>query len=128
MEQIEHGSAKSSSSGKVLEIGVTSIPKFPRDVTDRNRTSPFAFTGNKFEFRAPGSNQSCAGVNVVLNTIVSDALEEICTKLEADVESGKDFNEALKVVLQEIVKKHKKILFNVDNYTQEWHKEAQKKG
>jgi glutamine synthetase len=128
MEQIEQGGAKSSKSGEVLEIGVTSIPKFPRDVTDRNRTSPFAFTGNKFEFRAPGSNQSCAGVNVILNTIVADAFEEICTKLEADVKSGKDFNEALQAVLQEIVKKHKKILFNGDNYTEDWHKEAKKRG
>ena len=128
MEQIEKGGAKSSKRDSVLEMGVTSIPKFPRDVTDRNRTSPFAFTGNKFEFRAVGSNQSCAGPNVIINTIFSEALDEICTKLENDVKVGKDFNESLQIVLQDIVKKHKRILFNGDNYTEAWHKEAEKRG
>ncbi|MGB2630089.1 MAG: glutamine synthetase III [Candidatus Omnitrophota bacterium] len=128
VEQIETGGAKSSKKGGIIEIGVTSLPPLPRDVTDRNRTSPFAFTGNKFEFRAVGSNQSCAGSNVVLNTIVAEALDEICTRLESDLAAGKDFNESLQVVLHDIVKKHKRILFNGDNYTEEWHKEAEKRG
>lgn len=128
IEQIEKGGAKSSKSGEVLELGVTSLPRFPRDVTDRNRTSPFAFTGNKFEFRAVGSNQSCAGSNIVLNVIVADALDDICTKLEADVKAKKDFNESLQNILQDIVKKHKRIIFNGDNYKEEWHKEAEKRG
>ncbi len=128
MEQIEKGGAKSSKKSEALELGVTSLPPLPRDATDRNRTSPFAFTGNKFEFRAVGSNQSCAGANIVLNTIVADALDEICTKLESDIKKGKDFNESLQAVLQGIVKKHKRILFNGDNYTEAWHKEAEKRG
>jgi glutamine synthetase len=112
----------------VLELGVTSLPRMARDVTDRNRTSPFAFTGNKFEFRAVGSNQNCSGPNVVLNTIVAEALDEICTKLENDVKSGKDFNASVQLLLKDIVKKHKKVIFNGDNYTEEWHKEAEKRG
>ena len=128
IEQIEKGGAKSSKKGGIIEIGVTSLPPLPRDVTDRNRTSPFAFTGNKFEFRAIGSSQSCAGANIILNTIVSDALDEICTQLESDVKKGKDFNESLQKILQGIIKKHKRILFNGDNYTEEWHKEAKKRG
>jgi glutamine synthetase len=128
IEQIEQGGAKTSKSGVELEIGATSIPKFSRDVTDRNRTSPFAFTGNKFEFRAVGSNQSCAGANVIINTIVADVLDEICTQLESDVAADKDFNESLQTILQDIVKKHKRILFNGDNYTEDWHKEAEKRG
>lgn len=128
IDQIEKGGAKSSRKGGVIEIGVTSLPPLPRDVTDRNRTSPFAFTGNKFEFRAVGSNQSCASSNVVLNAIVAEALDDICTQLEGDIEKGKDFNVALQVILQDIVKKHKRILFNGDNYTAEWHKEAERRG
>lgn len=128
IEQIEKGGAKSSTKGGTIEIGVTSLPPLPRDVTDRNRTSPFAFTGNKFEFRAVGSNQSCSGANVVLNTIVAEALDEICGELEADIKKGKDFNESLQKLLYKIVKKHKRILFNGDNYTEKWHKEAEKRG
>ena len=104
------------------------MPALPRDSTDRNRTSPFAFTGNKFEFRAVGSNQSCAGSNVTLNTIVAEALDEICTKLEADVKAGRDFNESLQKILAGIIEKHKRILYNGDNYTEEWAKEAEKRG
>jgi glutamine synthetase len=126
LEQLEKGVPKSSKEGGVIEIGVTSLPKFPRDVTDRNRTSPFAFTGNKFEFRAVGSNQSCANANIVINTIFAEAFDLICTKLEAG--SKKDINATLQQVLQDIVKKHKRIIFNGDNYTEEWHKEAEKRG
>jgi glutamine synthetase len=128
IEQIEKGGAKSSKEGGFLEVGVSSLPTLPRDVTDRNRTSPFAFTGNKFEFRAVGSNQNCAGPNVILNTIVTEALDGICTKLEADVAAGKDFNMSLQALLQGIVKKHKRILFNGDNYSDAWHQEAERRG
>ena len=128
IEQLEHGKAKQSKKGGIIEIGVSSLPSLPRDATDRNRTSPFAFTGNKFEFRAVGSSQSCAGSNVVLNTIVAEALDEICTKLEADTAAGKDFNAAVQSVLTEIIKKHKRVLFNGDNYTADWQKEAARRG
>jgi len=128
IDQIERGGAKSSPKSGVIEIGMTSLAPMPRDITDRNRTSPFAFTGNKFEFRAVGSNQSCAGASVVLNTIVADVLDEVCAKLESDAESGKDFNESLQAVLQDIVKKHKRILFDGDNYSEKWQKEAKRRG
>jgi len=128
IEQIEQGGATHSKDGGSIEIGVSSLPALPRDATDRNRTSPFAFTGNKFEFRAVGSNQSCAGANVVLNTIVAAALDDICTELESEIEGGKELNEALQPILQKIIKKHKRVLFNGDNYTQEWVDEAEKRG
>lgn len=128
VEQIEKGGAKSSKVGGYLEVGVDALPKLPRDATDRNRTSPFAFTGAKFEFRAVGSNMSPSGANIVLNTIVADALDEICTQLEADKAAGKDFNESVQKVLQQIIKKHKRVIFNGDNYTEAWLKEAEKRG
>jgi glutamine synthetase len=128
IEQIEKGPANSSIAAGELKLGVTSLPTLPRDATDRNRTSPLAFTGNKFEFRAVGSAQNCAGPNVVLNTIVSEALDEICTQLDSDVSAGKDFNEALQAILSAAVKKHKRILFNGDNYTADWVVEAEKRG
>jgi glutamine synthetase len=126
IEQIEKGGAKSSKKGGELRIGVDAIPSLPRDTTDRNRTSPFAFTGNKFEFRAPGSNQSCAGCNVIINTIVAEALDDISNELE---KRGKaDFNETLQKILQKIIKDHKRIIFNGDNYSAAWVKEAKKRG
>ncbi|MDK2963080.1 MAG: glutamine synthetase [Verrucomicrobiota bacterium] len=128
VEQIEKGPANSSRQGGVIHLGVDTLPILPRGNTDRNRTSPFAFTGNKFEFRAVGSNQNPAGANVVLNTIVAEAFDEICTKLETDVAAGKAFNEALQKLLSGIIKKHKRILFNGDNYTDEWAAEAEKRG
>jgi glutamine synthetase len=128
VEQIERGEAKSTKSGGTIQVGTDVIPTLPRDATDRNRTSPFAFTGNKFEFRALGSNMNPAGANVVLNTIVAEALDEMCTQLEADLKAKKDFNKSLQAVLQAIIKKHKRVIFNGDNYTAEWHKEAEKRG
>jgi len=128
IEQLEKGAASSSKSMEALKLGVTSLPTLPRDATDRNRTSPFAYTGNKFEFRAVGSEQNCAGPNVVLNTIVAEALDEICTQLDADVAGGKEFNEALQLILSATVKQHKRILFNGDNYTDEWVAEAERRG
>lgn len=123
--QIEAGGAKSSKAGGTIEIGVDHLPSLPRDATDRNRTSPLAFTGNKFEFRAVGSSQSCAGTNIVMNTIVADALDFISTKLEA---AAGDFNAALQEVLADIIKMHKRVLFNGDNYIEAWHAEAAKRG
>lgn len=128
IEQIEKGKASSSKSGGTLEVGVDSLPQLPRDATDRNRTSPFAFTGNKFEFRMVGSNMSMAGPNIVLNTIVADALADICSKLEDDLKAKKDFKESLQKLLQEIVKKHKRVIYNGDNYTAEWDAEAKRRG
>ena len=127
IEQIEKGDVKSTKSGGTMRIGVDTIPEMPRDATDRNRTSPFAFTGNKFEFRAVGSTQSCAGANIVLNTIAAEALDEIATELEA-IKDKADFNKTLQDLLQKIVKKHKRVIFNGDNYSAEWVKEAEKRG
>jgi glutamine synthetase len=104
------------------------LPKLPRDAGDRNRTSPFAFTGNKFEFRAVSSGQSIAGPNTVLNTIVAESLDYISGKLEADAKSGKDFNKSLQGVLSEIIKQHKRVVFNGDGYSEAWHAEAEKRG
>ncbi len=129
IEQIEKGSGmKSSKKGGTLEVGVDSLPTLPRHASDRNRTSPFAFTGSKFEFRAVGSAASLSGPNVVINTIVAGALDEICTKLEAAKKSKKDMNKTVQKILQDIIKKHKRIIFNGDNYTEAWVKEAKKRG
>jgi glutamine synthetase len=127
-EQIEKGGAKSSKEGGSIHVGVDALPSLAKDTTDRNRTSPFAFTGAKFEFRAVGSNQNPSAANMVLNTIVAQAISEICDQLEADKKAGKDFNTSLQKVLQDIIKKHKRVLFNGDGYTADWHKEAKKRG
>ena len=126
IEQLEAGEAKSSKNSKVIKIGVDTLPPLPCDATDRNRTSPFAFTGNKFEFRMAGSSQSCASPNIVLNTIVADAFAEIAEQLEAL--PPEKFHNGLQKILQEIVKKHKRIIFNGDGYKDEWKKEAAKRG
>ena len=126
IEQIEKGCLKSSKHGSLMKIGVDTLPPLPRDATDRNRTSPFAFTGNKFEFRAPGSSQSCAGANIVINTIVAESLDEIASELEKFPK--KSFNEKLQLLLQKIIKEHKRVIFNGDGYTAAWKKEAAKRG
>lgn len=128
IEQIEQGGAKSTKQGGLFETGVSVLPKLPKDAGDRNRTSPFAFTGNKFEFRAVGSSQNIAGPNTVLNTIVAESLDYIATKLEADVKGGKSLNAAIQALLPAIIKEHKRVIFNGDNYTEEWHREAEKRG
>jgi glutamine synthetase len=127
-EQLEKGPAKSSKQGGFMEIGVSVLPKLPREAGDRNRTSPFAFTGNKFEFRAVGSSQNIAGPNTVLNTIVAESLDFVATRLEADVKGGKDLNKAIQELLPIMIKESKKVLFSGDNYTEEWHAEAEKRG
>jgi len=128
MEQLEAGALKSTKQGGMMEVGVTVLPKLPKDAGDRNRTSPFAFTGNKFEFRAVGSSFSTAGPNTVLNTIVAESLDFIATKLEAEVKGGKPLNAAIQTLLSGILKESKKIIFNGDGYSEEWHKEAEKRG
>ena len=128
VEQIEKGGAKSSKAGGTMQIGVSTLPTLPKDAGDRNRTSPFAFTGNKFEFRAVGSSQSIAGPNVVLNTIVAEALDEIATPLEAAVKAGKDLNAEIQAMLPKLIAESKKVIFNGDNYTEAWHKEAEGRG
>ena len=126
VRQLENGDAKTSKKSNVLKIGVDTLPTLPCDATDRNRTSPFAFTGNKFEFRAAGSSQSCAGPNIILNTAVAEAFDEIATKLENAKDAN--FHETLQGILSDIIKKHKRIIFNGNNYNAEWVKEAQKRG
>jgi len=128
IEQIEKGGAKTSKEGTSIHVGVDSLPVLAKDTTDRNRTSPFAFTGAKFEFRAVGSNQNPSAANMVLNTIVAEAISSICDQLEADKKAGKNFNESLQKVLQAIIKKHKRVLYNGDGYVEEWQKEAKKRG
>ncbi len=126
MREIETGKPDNARrSASALRIGVDTLPPLPRDATDRNRTSPFAFTGNKFEFRAPGSSQNCAASQTVLNTIVAESLDAICDKLDA---RGGDFNEELQLLLQRLIKKHKRILFSGDGYGAEWPKEAAARG
>jgi glutamine synthetase len=128
IDQLEKGAAKSTKQGGYLEIGVSVLPKLPKHAGDRNRTSPFAFTGNKFEFRAVGSSQSIAGPNTVLNTIVAESLDYIATNLEKAKAQGKDLNKAIQELLPSIIKESKKIIYNGDNYTPEWHQEAEKRG
>ena len=127
-EQIKTGGAKSSKMGGVMEIGVDSLPKLPRDAGDRNRTSPFAFTGNRFEFRAVGSSQSIGDPLVALNTIIAESCDVIATKLETALAGGKKLNAAIQDVLAEIVKDHGSVCFDGNGYAQEWHKEAEKRG
>ena len=108
-----------------LRVGVDTLPALPKDTTDRNRTSPFAFTGNKFEFRAPGSSQNCAQSQMVLNTIVAESIDAICDRLEG---MKGDFNENLQKLLQYEVKAHKRVIFSGDGYSAAWPKEAAKRG
>ena len=123
-QQIKKGGASSSKQGGSLKLGVTTLPSIPMDTTDRNRTSPFAFTGNKFEFRMPGSSQSLSGPNFVLNTIVAETLSEIADELQG----AKNINTSVQALLQKYAKEHEAIIFNGDNYTEEWVKEAEKRG
>jgi glutamine synthetase len=124
LKQIENGGAKSSKVGGELKLGVITLPALPKDSTDRNRTSPFAFTGNKFEFRMVGSSASIAEPNTALNTITAEILSRIATRLE----KAKDIDAEVQTIVTEIVKKHKRIIFNGNNYTDEWVKDAEKRG
>jgi glutamine synthetase len=125
IEQLEKGAPSSSKSHGPMRIGVDTLPALPKDATDRNRTSPFAFTGNKFEFRAPGSGQPCSAPMTVLNTIVASAMDDISEKLEKLKKD--DFNSGLQKILSDIIRSHKRIIFNGDNYTADWKIEAAKR-
>lgn len=140
LDEIEGGAKKSGGSKNAkkgtLRLGADVLPALPKDATDRNRTSPFAFTGNKFEFRAPGSSASCSAPNVILNTVVAEAMNRIAEELEKAGVVGKAkagehtaaFHSALQKILQDIVKAHKRIIFNGDGYKSEWLTEAAKRG
>ena len=123
-EQIKGGGATKSKQRGVLNIGVDTLPDLPKDAGDRNRTSPFAFTGNRFEFRAVGSNQSISGPLVAMNTIVAESLDFIASQLEG----APNLNAAIQKVLQEIMVKHGNVIFNGDGYSSEWHEEAAQRG
>ncbi|MBP7936384.1 MAG: glutamine synthetase III [Phycisphaerae bacterium] len=128
-EQIKNGAAKSSKTTGLLHLGVDVLPPIPKDAGDRNRTSPFAFTGNRFEFRAVGSSQSIAGPLVALNTLVADSLDYVATELEkATGGDSKKLNSAVESVLKKIMTEHGAIIFNGDNYSEEWHEEAERRG
>ena len=126
--QIENGGAKSTKPGGILDTGVSVLPKLPRDAGDRNRTSPFAFTGNKFEFRAVSAGQSIAFPNIALNVAVTEALDYIATELEKALKDGKKLDAAVKSLLTKMIKENKRIIFNGNNYSAEWEKEAAKRG
>lgn len=124
LEKISKGQKITVKGAQYMHVGVDTLPAFPKDNTDRNRTSPFAFTGNKFEFRMVGSAQSIAGSNVALNTIAAEALDEIATRLE----KAKDKNAEAAAIIKETYKKHNRVIFNGNNYSDEWAKEAAKRG
>ena len=124
LDSIERGVPYGDRGSEQFEIGLHVLPSFPKDSTDRNRTSPFAFTGNKFEFRMPGSAMSVAGPNIIINTIVADSLMQFADELEA----ANDFNAALNALIRRTIKEHKRILFNGDGYSEQWEKEAERRG
>ncbi len=124
LEKLAKGQKVSTKGAQFVKIGVDTLPVFPKDNTDRNRTSPFAFTGNKFEFRMVGSSQSIAGPNVALNTIAAEALDEIATRLE----KAKNKNAEAAAIIKDIYEKHSRVIFNGNNYSAEWPKEAAKRG
>jgi len=128
VENIIAGKGEASKHGGFIEVGVSTLPNLPKDATDRNRTSPFAFTGNKFEFRAVGSSQCIADAGIVLNAIVAESLDYLATRLEAAVAGGAEFNAALQSLLQEIFTECQPILFDGDNYSEEWVEEAARRG
>jgi len=126
-EQLQKGTAQSSKQGGHLKLGVSSLPELPKDCTDRNRTSPFAYTGKKFEFRMPGSSQSLSPANFTINTIVADALCDIADALE-QVEGQDEINLRAQQLLQTYATEHSRIVFNGDNYADAWVEEAARRG
>ncbi len=128
-EQIKSGGAKSSKASGSLTVGVDILPPLPKDAGDRNRTSPFAFTGNRFEFRAVGSSQSIAGPLVAMNTIVAESLDYCASFLEQATKGDPSkLNGAVQELLKEIIVKHGAVVFNGDGYSEAWHQEAEKRG
>jgi len=127
-DQIAKGGATRSKEKGTLTIGVDTLPNLSKDPGDRNRTSPFAFTGNRFEFRAPGSLQTVAGPMVMINTIMAEALDYCASALETAVAGGTDFNEAVQTLLSDIVSEHGTVIFNGNGYSDEWPIEAEQRG
>ena len=124
LHAIETGTVYGGTLRVNMEIGVNVLPSFTKDTTDRNRTSPFAFTGNKFEFRSLGSQLNIACPNIMLNTIIADELEQFADELEGK----EDFNDALNTLIKRVIKEHKRIIFNGDGYADAWKAEAAKRG
>ena len=124
IESLESGVKYSGKGKKTMKLGVDTLPELPKDTTDRNRTSPFAFTGNKFEFRMVGSSFSLAGPNIIINTAVADVLRRFADELE----KAEDFNTALHDLVVRAIRENKAILFKGNNYSEEWKKEAEKRG
>ncbi len=124
LDQINNGGLKSSKQSSEMRIGVTTLPSLPKDTTDRNRTSPFAFTGNKFEFRMVPSSASISRANYTLNTIAAEVLSQIADRLE----KASDFQREVQAILKEIVSKHSRVIFNGNNYSSEWPEEAARRG
>ena len=120
-EQIKQGALKGSTAKGVMNIGVDTLPNLPKDAGDRNRTSPFAFTGNRFEFRAVGSGQSVAGPLVAMNTILADSLNWMADKLEAETAKGTELNGAIQTILKDVIDTHGAVIFNGNGYSEEWH-------
>ena len=127
-EQIRKGELKSSTGKGLMNIGVDTLPVLPTDPGDRNRTSPFAFTGNRFEFRAVGSGQSVAGPLVAMNTILADSLNWMADQLEAELGKGADLSAAIATVLKHVMELHGAVIFNGNGYSEEWHKMAAERG
>jgi glutamine synthetase len=123
-EQISKGEPTSSAHAGVMELGVETLPVFAKDPGDRNRTSPFAFTGNRFEFRAVGSNQSVSGPLVAMNTILADSLTWVADFLESEMAKGTERNAAIPMVLKQVMDKHSAVVFGGNGYSEEWHKMA----
>ncbi|MBW4655267.1 MAG: glutamine synthetase III [Kaiparowitsia implicata GSE-PSE-MK54-09C] len=123
-EQIKKGDVQSSRTAGLMNLGVDTLPVFPKDPGDRNRTSPFAFTGNRFEFRAVGSNQSVSGPLVAMNTILTDSITWIADHLESELGQGKSLDAAAYAVLKEVMEKHSAVVFGGDGYSSEWHRIA----
>jgi glutamine synthetase len=132
VEQLEKGATSRTLKGGRLDLGARTLPTIKRDSGDRNRTSPFAFTGNKFEFRAVGSTASVAWPNTVINTIVADSLDFVASEIESRLKSNgrtdAQVEKAVRSVLQEIIKQHKRVIFNGDGYSEEWQVEAERRG
>ena len=123
-DQISQGRIEGSDAPGLMDLGVDTLPVFPKDPGDRNRTSPFAFTGNRFEFRAVGSNQSVSGPLVAMNTILADSLTWVADNLESRMKAGEDLKTAAQGVLKEIMDKHRNVIFGGNGYSPEWHKMA----
>lgn len=120
-EQIKQGNVKDSVHAGVMSLGVATLPEFPKDPGDRNRTSPFAFTGNRFEFRAVGSSQSVSGSLVAMNTILTDSLTWVADKLEAALAEGMPLETAAYSILKEVMEQHSAVIFGGNGYSEEWH-------